>query len=100
MTRRNCATIKYRIQDAFAFAQVNYFIRINSTSGVHHLAVVKALNCSNYNPLASSISAVSHMDTILVIAISQICSNCLYFDIVDDPSKSYVCEIPNILEKD
>ena len=100
MTRRNCATIKYRIQDAFAFAQVNYFIRINSTSGVHHLAVVKALNCSNYNPLASSVSAVSHMDTILVIAISQICSNCLYVDIVDDPSKSYVCEIPNILEQD
>ena len=100
MTRRNCATIKYRIQDAFAFAQVNYFIRINSTSGVHHLAVVKALNCSNYNPLASSISAVSHMDTILVIAISQICSNCLYVDIVDKPSKSYVCEIPNILEQD
>ena len=102
MFRRNCSTVKYRTLDSLhkAFAQVKYFIELKSTTVTHYLAVVLPLNCPTYDRSVANITVVTRSSVPCIIEIVQICSNCLFLDIVDDPQRAFVCEFPNRFVQD
>ena len=84
MHKRNCAPVKYLINNSWGFAMVCFFINYDlSTRDPHYLALAHPLSCTGFSPNL-------HINDVVVINFSAIYSNCIYIAFNDGCESAYV----------
>ena len=102
MRKRNCAAVKYLINNSWGFVMVRFFIKYDlSTRDPLYLALAHALSRTRFNPNLHINRVVPYdPNDVVVINILTIYSNCIYIGFNDGCESAYVCEFPNKMEWD
>lgn len=109
MHKRNCAVVRYSVDNTWAFAMVKFFIKYERSSTSEqplYLAIAHPILCENYNPkIHINRVTSSSLEEITVLDVKDIYTNCLYISLTvaaegRENCMAYVCEFPNKKECD
>jgi hypothetical protein len=98
MSKRDQSVVKYQCPESeeIKFGRINYFIQFTDVHDIcQNLALVTPLECK-YNH-GQHVHSVSEVDQIVPIPVSCLKYVCIFIAI---DNKRYICEFPNIYERD
>ena len=109
LRKRNCAVVKYCVNNMWAFAMVKFFVKyeVAFAKELKFLAIAHPISVLNHNPkIHITRVTFSSLEEIVVFNVEDICTNCLYISVKVAPdgsrdhSVAYVCEFANKKERD